>query len=136
MDLSKFIRSLTILVPTGSILFLSGMPSDKELQAFLASNSVALLQRKWLLPSGYHIFSNENVLKNIADMIQGLDAAPTELDVYYQKTFLIRWFDVITTNVPIYVNKSISESKIADFCKEIGCNYTPRPLQNTFERGG
>ena len=118
-SIDQFIQSLTAFVPPNSILFISGAPPNRDLEDILAKHSIPWYHRKPFLPTGYHVKIVEKLMRNIGPLIEAAGVTPIEIDVYHEKEFLIRWFDVMMPESLIYISKNVPKAMIDEFCERL-----------------
>ena len=124
-----FIRYVTDILPEGSVLFLEGGTTYKEVEEFLHSHQpkyVPYIPKDILFPPcpAYHLPIIHENLEELYRLIKSrpIDKIFFHLKAYDSETVLMTWHDVYIDD-PWFLSKKIPEKKLRKFCEYLGCKY-------------
>ncbi len=130
-DAVNFFRSLSLLLPLGSVLYFEGTigsvvreyleqrPSEHQVKVMVGTI--------WPRQDIHHIqFSRENIEELVQILETGAVPFPsTHFHAYREDTVLLWWHDAFDID-PMLISAEIEEKKVADFCTFTGCSYSLR----------
>jgi hypothetical protein len=126
--LENFLRSLVILTPPDSVLFIECFPRpDPEMRYFLEENTAKNITKVQLLsrwrPKCYHMQVTEENLNRLAELANSNPLSPivTNFLVYKDNKVLVEWDGSFMGKA--YITKEISEEKVKIFCDNFGTQY-------------
>ena len=125
VDIQAFFRSLTLLVPAGSVLYLEGGAVTQDVRAYLLSRQAAktvkvAFHTTWPRREFFHVDITQENLEGLAEL--GGHHAEIEIashvSVYKDNDVLLEWHDAWGEN--FQVSKKISEKNLIKFCAVFG----------------
>lgn len=126
--LEDFLRSLVILAPPDSVLFIECFPRpDPEMLYFLEEKTAKNITKVQLLSRWrarcYHMQITEENLNRLAELADSNPLSPivTNFLVYKDNKVLVEWDGSFMGKA--YIAKAIPEEKVKIFCEHFGTQY-------------
>jgi hypothetical protein len=126
----KFSSALTEVLPLPMNLCFEGTSISSDVRKLLVSNAVvAALQIPtgtiWPKPSAFHVLATEQFIHELA-ALAGRHVGPEVCDHFYAYNDgqgLMQWYDAF--DLPLLIDKSITEASLQSFCHKLGVQYAP-----------
>jgi len=128
-DRAKFLRTLPMLLPGGSYLYLEGT-TEPSVERFLAARTVTNPERIaigtiWPKPKRYHVPCTAELAEALAQVLDA-QASPylsTHVHACVVGKVLLEWHDAFETD-PMRVSRDIDEAAVSAFAMALGKEYT------------
>ncbi len=127
-DFPSFLRALSDLVPSDSILYIEGGSPHDEIKLYLESRKAMQIAKVamgtiWPRPKIFHMLINLENLEGLAQLAERhaeIEIA-VHLHIYKDNKVLLQWYDAFFD--PFYISKEIPEDKVNNFCSQLGIKY-------------
>lgn len=127
-DFPAFLKVISNLVPTGSILYLEGSDTPKKLRSYLeerASQNICKVEMGtiWPRPDVFHIDITKENMAGLAELAENCctPEVAVHLHVYKEGKILLQWYDAFYD--PLFISKDIPEENIKKFCNSLNVKY-------------
>jgi len=126
-DLPQFLRALSALLPSGTILYLECV-SAQDVIEFLAiksakNTSKVALGTIWPRPNFFHLELTQTNMMELAELCErhATFEVCIHLHAYKDGRVVLEWHDAFTQ--PLLLAGDIPENRVAEFCRLLNCQY-------------
>lgn len=126
----KFFSTLAEVLPLPVHLCFEGTSISPDVRKLIASSAVAATLQIpsgtiWPKPSVFHVLATEQFIHELA-ILARRHVGPEICDhfhAYNNSQGLMQWYDAF--DLPLLIDKSITEASLQSFCHKLGVQYTP-----------
>ncbi len=123
-----FLRALSGLAISDSVLYLEGDSTPKKLRSYLegkaAINTCKVeMGTIWPRPDCFHMQITRANLEGLAELVESYPTpqVAVHLHIYKNGKMLLQWYDAFFD--PLYISKEIPTANIKEFCNKLGVDY-------------
>lgn len=124
-----FLQALSVLTPSGSVLYLEDGRVPPRVRTYLEERAAkdtckVQLGTIWPRPSQFHMAATQDNLLSLAELAENC-AAPEiaiHVHVYADGKIVLEWYDAFDKD-PIYISNEVPEHQVQAFCRGLGVNY-------------
>lgn len=126
----KFFSTLAEVLPLPVHLYFEGTSISPDVRKLIVSSAVAATLKIppgtiWPKPSVFHVLATEQFIHELAALARrhvGTEICD-HFHAYNNSQGLMQWYDAF--DLPLLIDKSITEASLQSFCHKLGVQYTP-----------